>query len=67
LPRIPSSSLRKYDPNTAPIKTDMAPSGVTKIAGAKAYAAKLHISPTTTGDSSVAGQSLSASRQRLSM
>lgn len=48
LPSIPSSSLRKYDPNTAPINTLNAPNGVTNIAGANAYAAKLQTSPTTT-------------------
>lgn len=48
LPNMPSSSLRKYEPNTAPINTDSAPRGVTRMAGAKAYAAKLHTSPTTT-------------------
>lgn len=48
LPRVPSCSLRKYDPRTAPRSTDMAPNGVTRIAGAKAYAAKLKISPITT-------------------
>lgn len=48
LPNVPSSSLRKYDPSTAPISTASAPSGVTKMAGANAYAAKLQISPATT-------------------
>lgn len=48
LPNVPSSSLRKYDPSTAPIKTLRAPNGVTNMAGANAYAAKLHISPATT-------------------
>ena len=48
LPSVPSSSWRKYDPRTAPINTAKAPSGVTRIAGAKAYAAKLQISPRTT-------------------
>jgi hypothetical protein len=47
-PNVPSSSFRKYDPNTAPINTLNAPRGVTKIAGAKAYAAKFAISPTMT-------------------
>jgi len=47
-PRVPSSSFKKYDPNTAPINTDKAPNGVTRIAGAKAYAAKLNSSPSTT-------------------
>ncbi len=35
-PSVPSSSFKKYDPNTAPIKTLNAPNGVTRIAGAKA-------------------------------
>lgn len=35
-PSVPNSSSRKYDPNTAPIKTLSAPRGVTRIAGAKA-------------------------------
>lgn len=48
LPSTPSSSFRKYDPRTAPLKTLKAPNGVTKIAGANAYAAKLAISPATT-------------------
>lgn len=48
LPNMPSSSLRKYEPSTAPINTESAPRGVTRMAGAKAYAAKLHTSPTTT-------------------
>jgi hypothetical protein len=47
-PNVPSSSFKKYDPNTAPIKTLNAPSGVTRIAGANAYAAKLATSPTIT-------------------
>lgn len=47
-PSIPSSSLRKYEPRIAPMRTERAPNGVTRIAGAKAYAAKLHISPRTT-------------------
>lgn len=47
-PSVPSSSWRKYEPSTAPINTESAPRGVTRIAGAKAYAAKLHISPMTT-------------------
>lgn len=34
--------------NAHPIRTLNAPSGVTRIAGAKAYAAKLAISPRTT-------------------
>ena len=34
--------------NAYPIKTERAPSGVTRMAGAKAYAAKLNISPRTT-------------------
>lgn len=33
-PSVPSSSFKKYEPKTAPIKTDNAPSGVTRIAGA---------------------------------
>lgn len=53
LPNVPSSSLRKYDPRTAPIRTLRAPNGVTRIAGANAYAAKLHISPRTTVVSSL--------------
>lgn len=48
LPECPNSSFKKYDPRTAPIKTDSAPNGVTRIAGAKAYAAKLNVSPNTT-------------------
>lgn len=32
----------------APIRTERAPSGVTRMAGAKAYAAKLQTSPRTT-------------------
>jgi hypothetical protein len=48
LPNVPSSSSRKYDPRTAPTKTLNAPNGVTKIAGANAYAAKLQISPRPT-------------------
>ena len=47
-PNVPSFSFKKYDPNTAPIKTLRAPRGVTRIAGANAYAAKLAISPTIT-------------------
>lgn len=47
-PSCPSSSFRKYEPRTAPIKTLSAPSGVTRIAGANAYAAKFAISPTIT-------------------
>lgn len=61
LPNMPSSSLRKYEPSTAPISTESAPRGVTRMAGAKAYAAKLQTSPTTTASRlSVcwAGQSL---------
>ncbi|KAH3668205.1 hypothetical protein OGAPHI_001959 [Ogataea philodendri] len=46
LPKVPSSSLRKMDANTAPMITDKAPRGVTKIGGANVYAAKLAISPT---------------------
>jgi hypothetical protein len=53
LPNVPNSSLRKYAPSTAPINTDSAPNGVTKMAGAKAYAAKLKISPQTTAHSVV--------------
>lgn len=48
-PRVPSSSFKIYEPSTAPINTDNAPSGVTRMAGANAYAAKLQISPRTTG------------------
>ena len=48
LPKVPSLSLRKTEPSTAPIRTESAPRGVTRMAGAKAYAAKLHISPITT-------------------
>lgn len=47
-PSVPNSSSRKYEPKTAPTKTLNAPNGVTKIAGANAYAAKLQISPTPT-------------------
>ena len=47
-PSVPSSSFRKYDPKTAPISTLRAPKGVTRIAGAKAYAAKLKTSPRPT-------------------
>lgn len=47
-PNVPNSSFRKYDPNTAPIRTLNAPRGVTRIAGAKAYAAKFAISPIIT-------------------
>lgn len=47
-PKVPNSSFRKYDPRTAPIRTDRAPRGVTRMAGAKAYAAKLQISPVIT-------------------
>ena len=47
-PKVPSFSSKKYDPRTAPIKTLSAPRGVTKIAGANAYAAKFAISPTIT-------------------
>lgn len=36
LPSTPSSSLRKYDPSTAPINTLRAPNGVTRMAGANA-------------------------------
>jgi hypothetical protein len=50
LPNVPSFSFKKYDPSTAPIKTLRAPRGVTKIAGAKAYAAKFATSPTITTD-----------------
>jgi len=52
LPNVPSSSPRKYDPSMAPINTAKAPSGVTRIAGANAYAAKLKISPITTANCS---------------
>lgn len=38
---------------TNPINTDRAPRGVTRIAGANAYAAKLKISPTTTAQNQV--------------
>lgn len=48
LPSVPSSSLRKYEPRTAPMSTLRAPRGVTRIAGAKAYAAKLQTSPRPT-------------------
>jgi hypothetical protein len=44
-PRIPNSSCKKYAPRTAPIRTLKAPSGVTRMAGANAYAAKLKTSP----------------------
>jgi hypothetical protein len=47
-PNVPSSSFKKYDPKTAPINTLNAPRGVTRIAGAKAYAAKFAISPIMT-------------------
>ena len=47
LPSVPKSSFKKYAPNTAPIKTLSAPKGVTRIAGAKAYAAKFATSPQT--------------------
>lgn len=36
LPKTPNFSPKKYEPNTAPINTLSAPSGVTKMAGAKA-------------------------------
>ena len=49
-PNVPNFSFKKYDPSTAPIKTLRAPKGVTRIAGANAYAAKFAISPTITGD-----------------
>jgi hypothetical protein len=49
-PSVPSFSFKKYDPNTAPIRTLRAPRGVTRIAGANAYAAKLATSPTITAD-----------------
>ena len=52
-PKVPNSSFKKYEPNTAPIKTLNAPSGVTKIAGANAYAAKFAISPIMTSNISV--------------
>ena len=48
LPSSPSCSSRKYEPRTAPMRTESAPSGVTRMAGANAYAAKLNISPSTT-------------------
>ena len=48
-PNVPSFSCKKYDPKTAPINTLRAPRGVTSIAGANAYAAKLATSPTITG------------------
>ena len=35
-PKVPSSSFKKYEPSTAPRRTLRAPSGVTRIAGAKA-------------------------------
>lgn len=47
-PSSPSCSSKKYEPSTAPMSTESAPRGVTRIAGAKAYAAKLKISPSTT-------------------
>jgi hypothetical protein len=47
-PKSPRVSFRKYDPKTAPMSTARAPKGVTRIAGANAYAAKLKISPITT-------------------
>ena len=40
--------LEEIGAKTAPINTDKAPNGVTRMAGANAYAAKLQISPTTT-------------------
>lgn len=46
-PKTPSSSFKKYEPKTAPMSTLSAPNGVTKIAGANAYAAKLATSPST--------------------
>lgn len=49
-PNVPSFSCKKYDPKTAPINTLRAPSGVTRMAGANAYAAKFAISPTITAD-----------------
>jgi hypothetical protein len=48
LPSKPSCSSKKYEPSTAPMSTESAPRGVTRIAGANAYAAKLKISPSTT-------------------
>lgn len=48
LPRRPNCSSKKYEPRTAPIRTERAPRGVTRMAGANAYAAKLNISPRTT-------------------
>jgi hypothetical protein len=39
-PNRPSFSSRRNEARIAPIMTDMAPSGVTRIAGAKVYAAK---------------------------
>lgn len=47
-PSVPSSSFKKYEPSTAPIKTLNAPRGVTRMAGANAYAAKLATSPMIT-------------------
>jgi hypothetical protein len=48
LPKSPNCSSKKYEPSTAPMRTESAPRGVTRMAGAKAYAAKLNISPSTT-------------------
>lgn len=47
-PNVPSTSFKKYEPSTAPINTLKAPSGVTRIAGANAYAAKFATSPRIT-------------------
>lgn len=45
-PKVPNFSLRNMEAKIAPMMTERAPNGVTKIGGAKVYAAKLAISPT---------------------
>lgn len=45
LPKTPSFSLKNTEAKTAPIMTERAPRGVTRIGGANVYAAKLAISP----------------------
>lgn len=47
LPSCPRRSLRTMEASTAPISTLSAPSGVTRMGGAKVYAIKLATSPTT--------------------
>jgi hypothetical protein len=51
--------------NTDPMSTERAPSGVTKMAGANAYAAKLKISPRTTTRSQLCDSAICEQSARL--